>query len=111
MSDLISPEPRKIEFSERALNDLEEIWFYFSETSEDTADKVLRQITEKFPKLLEFSQIGKERNDLLIGLRSFPAGKYIIFYQETDSGIEIVRVIHSSRDVRQIFDEMIPLEP
>lgn len=71
MSDLISHEPRRIEFSERALNDLEEIWFYFSETSEDTADKVLRQITEKFPKLLEFSQIGKERNDLLIGLRSF----------------------------------------
>jgi toxin ParE1/3/4 len=111
MSDLISHEPRKIEFSERALSDLEEIWVYFSETGEETADKVLKQITEKFPKLLKFSQLGKERNDLLIGLRSFPAGKYIIFYRETGSGIEIVRVIHSSRDITQVFDDMIPLEP
>lgn len=111
MSDLISPKPRRIELSERALSDLEEIWIYFSEVSEETADKVLKQITEKFPKLLKFSQIGRERNDLLTSLRSFPAGKYVVFYRETDFGIEIVRVIHSSRDIKQVFDEMIPLEP
>ena len=81
MSDLDFPPPRKIELSERALSDLEEIWLYFSEVSENAADKVLKQITEKFPKLLKFSQLGRERNDLLIGLRSFPAGKHTIFYQ------------------------------
>lgn len=111
MSDLIASEPRRIEFAERALSDLEEIWIYFSETNEKTADKVLRQITEKFPKLLNFPEMGRERNDLLLGLRSFPTGKFVIFYQETDLGIEIVRVVHGSRDVQQIFDEMIPLEP
>lgn len=111
MSDLIFSESRRIEFTERALSDLEEIWVYFSETSEETADKVLRQITEKFPKLLNFPEMGRERNNLLIGLRSFPISKYVIFYQETDFGIEIVRIVHSSRDVQQIFDEMIPLEP
>lgn len=111
MNDSISPHSRKIEISERALNDLEEIWFYYSEVSEKAADKILKQITEKFQNVLEFPKIGKERNDLLIGLRSFPTGKYTIFYQETSSGIEIVRVIHGSRDIEQIFDEMIPLEP
>ena len=84
---------------------------YFSESSENAADKVLKKITEKFPKLLKFPQLGIERSDLLIGLRSFPADKYVIFYQETDAGIEIVRIIHSSRDIRQVLDEMIPLEP
>ncbi len=79
MSDLIPTSPRRIEFSEQALNDLEEIWFYFSEVSETAADKTLKQITEKFPKLRDFPQIGRERNDLLVGLRSFPAGKHIIF--------------------------------
>jgi len=111
MSELISQKPPRIEFAERALSDLEEIWFYFSETSENTADKILKQITAKFPKLLNFPEMGKERNELLIGLRSFPTGKFIIFYQETDFGIEIVRVVHSSRDINQIFDEMIPLAP
>ncbi|MCY7374545.1 MAG: type II toxin-antitoxin system RelE/ParE family toxin [Pyrinomonadaceae bacterium] len=111
MNDLTVPKSVRIKFSERALTDLEEIWVYFSETSEQTAEKVLKQITSKFPRLLTFAQLGIERNDLLIGLRSFPAGKYIIFYRETDFGIEIVRVLHGSRDIQQIFDEMIPLEP
>jgi toxin ParE1/3/4 len=111
MSDLISRKPPKIEIAERALSDLEEIWFYFSERSEQIADKILRQITEKFPKLLNFPEMGRERNDLLIGLRIFPSGKYLIFYQETDEGIEVIRVIHSSRDIQQTFDEMILPKP
>jgi len=111
MSDLVAPTPRKIEFSNRALSDLEEIWSHFSESGEEVADRVLKQITKKFSKLLNSPKIGKERNDLLIGLRSFPAGKFIIFYQETDFGIEIVRVVHGSRDIQQIFEYMIPLEP
>lgn len=111
MNDLISSEPCRIDIAERALSDLEEMWVYFSEKGEKTADKVLRQITEKSPKLLNCPEMGRERNDLLIGLRSFPTGKFIIFYQETNFGIEIVRVVHGSRDIPQIFDEMIPLEP
>nr|WP_245754608.1 type II toxin-antitoxin system RelE/ParE family toxin [Candidatus Accumulibacter aalborgensis] len=38
------------------------------------------------------------------GLRSFPAGRYIIFYQQISEGIEIVRVLHSARDLNAIFD-------
>ena len=110
-TECISSTLRRIEIAERALSDLEEIWVHFSETSEKIADKILRQITEKFPKLLSFPEMGKERNDLLIGLRSFPTWKFIIFYQKTDLGIEIVRVVHSSRDIQQVFNEMIPLKP
>ncbi len=61
--------------------------------------------------MLEFPKIGKERNDFLLGLRSFPAGDFLIFYQETDAGIEIIRVFYGSRNISQIFEEMIPLEP
>ena len=32
--------------------------------------------------------------------------KYIIFYRQTGSGIEIVRVIHRARDLAAIFDEL-----
>ena len=111
MSDLMRETSRKFEFSTDALTDLEEIWLHISDDSEEHADKVLRQITDKFERILEFPQMGKERNDLLLGLRSFPVGKYIIFYQETDFGLEIVRIIHGSRNIEQVFDEMIPLAP
>jgi len=111
MSDSLRNTQLKLEFSVRAVDDLEEIWLYVAADSGKNADKLLRQITEKCSKLLGFPKIGKERNDLFVGLRSFPAGNFIIFYQETDSEVEIVRIIHSSRDIRQIFEEMIPLEP
>lgn len=111
MSDLLSKNPPKLEFSKHSLADLEEIWLHYSEKSKSAANKVLKDITGKFSKLWEFPKIGKERNDFLIGLRSFPAGDFLTFYQERDAGIEIVRVVHGSRNISQIFEEMIPLEP
>jgi toxin ParE1/3/4 len=37
------------------------------------------------------------------GLRSFPVGDYLVFYREADQGIEIVRVLHGSRDIAALF--------
>lgn len=111
MSDLISKNPPRIEISNRALADLEEIWEHYSERGESAAEKVMKQITETFSRMLKFPKIGRERNELLLGLRSFPAGNFVIFYQETNFGIEIVRVARGSRDIRQMFEDMIPLEP
>ena len=111
MSDLTTFAPRRLEFSAYALIDLEEIWLHFVEKSQKTAHKVLKQITDKCHQILEFPKIGLERNEVLLSLRSMPSGKFIIFYQETDFGVEIVRVVHSSRNIEQVFDEMIPLKP
>ncbi len=46
MNNLVSSTLRRIEIAERALSDLKEIWVHFSETSERTADKVLRACLE-----------------------------------------------------------------
>ena len=36
-------------------------------------------------------------------LRSFPFGRYVIFYLALPGGIEIVRVLHGARDLDAIF--------
>jgi toxin ParE1/3/4 len=45
----------------------------------------------------------------LEGLRRFPVSgafsKYLIFYQSTPGGIDVVRVLHGSRDIQAILDE------
>ncbi len=110
MSELPNTKLR-VEFSSHALTDLEEIWTYLSEVSEKSADKILKNLLENCSRTLAHPKSGRQRNELTLGLRSFPAGKYMIFYQQTDFGIEIVRVLHSSRDIPQVFDEMIPLKP
>ena len=110
MSEIVPKLSKKIEYSDRTKSDLEEIWFHIAEDGEEYANKVVAKIIEKFPNLLSFPKLGKERNEFYIGLRSIPSGKYIIFYQELDNGIEIVRVVHGARDIEQIFNDMIPPE-
>jgi toxin ParE1/3/4 len=37
-------------------------------------------------------------------MRSFPFGRYVIFYAPVDSGIDVVRVLHSARDIDEQFE-------
>jgi len=47
--------------------------------------------------------MGRLRDELADGLRSFPVGRYVIFYRPIPKGIEIVRVLHGARDLDAIF--------
>lgn len=49
-------------------------------------------------------QSGRRRDELEPHLRSFPEGSYVVFYREIGEGIEIIRVLHSSRDIERIFN-------
>jgi toxin ParE1/3/4 len=53
--------------------------------------------------LAEQPEMGRVRDELLQGLRSFPVARYVIFYLTVPNGIDIVRVLHGSRDVNAIF--------
>ena len=37
--------------------------------------------------------------------RSFPFGRHVILYVPLDDGADVVRVLHSARDVDAAFDE------
>jgi toxin ParE1/3/4 len=39
-------------------------------------------------------------------LRSLPVGRYVIFYLAISRRVEIVRVLHGSRDIETIFEEV-----
>lgn len=93
----------RFRLSRQAERDLEDIWIYLTKQDELLADKQLAQILDKFPMLSKFPDMGKQRNNLLIGLRSFPVKPYIIFYNKIVDGIEIVRVLHQARDIDNEF--------
>jgi toxin ParE1/3/4 len=48
---------------------------------------------------------GRPREDLRPNLRSLPFGRYMIYYRVTQKGVEIVRVLHASRDQSSTLDE------
>lgn len=47
--------------------------------------------------------MGRGRDELTEGLRSLPVGRYVIFYRHIPGGVEIIRVLHGSRDLDAIF--------
>lgn len=86
-----------------AESDLDEIWWYIAQDSPDNADRFLDRLQERFLALADFPKMGISRDDIQAGLRSQPVGNYLIFYFPLADGIEIVRVLHGSRDVENLL--------
>lgn len=49
--------------------------------------------------------MGRVRGELAVDLRSFPFGRNVIFYAPVEHGIDVVRVLHSARDIDAVFGE------
>lgn len=94
----------KVEISLVAREDLELIHSYIAEDDLSNADTFVLELSEKFELLSRNPSAGRSRDNFVSGLRSFPHGRYVVFYFPTDSGVEIFRVIHSARDIESIFD-------
>ena len=93
----------KLIISTQAEQDLLDIWLYIAEDSLVNADRFLDKINDTVQRLAEFKNIGVNRPELAVGLLSFPLDRYMLYYREVNTGIELVRVLHSSRDLMQIF--------
>jgi len=90
----------------QAKQDLREIWRGFAEFSGlAKADAVLEGIEKKFQLLLQFPRSGLQRDELREGVRSFPAGEFVIFYRVGESVVEVVRVLNGRRDIDALFDD------
>jgi toxin ParE1/3/4 len=87
----------------QAETDLEEIWWYIAQNNPQNADNFLDLIWEQCVFLATSQYSGKKRNELLLNLRSFPVRNYVIFYLPLENGIELVRVMHGSRDIDKSF--------
>ncbi|MGA9640436.1 MAG: type II toxin-antitoxin system RelE/ParE family toxin [Terriglobales bacterium] len=87
-------------------SDLDEIWYYVASRSgsTDAADRLIGSITDRFPLLASYPNLGRARNeDLRPGLRTFPVGDYIIFYRIEGEDVVILRVLRGSRNIAALF--------
>ena len=94
----------QLRISPRASSDLIEIWIYIADDSVANADAFIDKLYQAIQALGRQPGSGRHREELAPGIQSFPFGRYIIFYRAVTSGIEIVRVLHSGRDIENIFE-------
>lgn len=95
-----------LRISVQARQDLLELWRGLAEFSGLTkADRRLGQIEKKFQLLTQFPRSGPSRDDLCPGLRSYPAGDFVIFYRICETSVEVVRGLNGRRDIEALFQD------
>ncbi len=93
----------KLIISEQAIHDLTEIWLYIANDSPQAADTFIESIYEHCHLLCSSPDMGRMREELLPGLRSFPLKRYIIFYRVVPDCLEVIRVLSGYRDMESLF--------
>jgi toxin ParE1/3/4 len=83
----------------QARADLSTIWNYIVTESGNVtaADGVIDAITERFYLLSQHPRMGRPRDDLRPGLRSFSVGEYVDTIE--DENVEILFVFHGRQDI------------
>lgn len=85
--------------------ELDDIWVYIASESgsEEIADRLIDSIADCFFLLSNHPYVGRRREDLRLGLRSFPVGQYVIIYRVEDGNALILHVLHSHRDIETML--------
>ena len=96
-------ETEKLIISDQAAEDLEEIWQHIGIDNPAAADKFVEVIYEKCLHIEENPEIGRNRDELLPGIRCLPVKKYLIFYRIKIKAVQIVRILSGYRDIDSIF--------
>jgi plasmid stabilization system protein ParE len=60
----------KLEYSELAIFDLDDIWTYAAKRSIEHADRLTNNLKEAIKLLADFPEMGRERNEWQEGLRA-----------------------------------------
>lgn len=87
----------------KAADDLLEIWLYIARDNVSAADKVLDSIDARCRMLAEFPEIGTLREDIGPSVRVLVVGNYLVLYRARDDRVDIVRVLHGARDLRDLL--------
>jgi len=95
----------RAEWTPRALVDVEEIAYYITVEGgrPPTAERFLDGIRKKAEQFAQQPNLGEPRPDLAPGLRCRPYKRWLIFYEPSQAGITVHRVIDGSRDYPRLF--------
>lgn len=89
--------------SSQAEQDIYEILSHIAKDNIDAALDLNGRLIEIFKMLANNQEAGRERPELIEGLRSLPDGNYVIFYRQWAGNIAIVRILHSALDLDELF--------
>ncbi len=104
MTRFMSKENRIVKLTLQAEEDLQEIYVYGRETwGKERAQLFIIVLYDRFQFLCGNPEIGRKREEFYPGCRSWVFESYVIFYQVKDAYIEVIGVVHGSKDINRYF--------
>jgi toxin ParE1/3/4 len=91
--------------------DLEDAWFHWAiETGREKADSLLEELIERIFILERQPHLGRLRPEFAPGYRSLVIGVFVAVYRVKGKAVEVLRVLHGSRDIEDILANPYPIE-
>jgi len=74
---------------------MEAIWLYsLTEWGAQQTDRYIDDLTAAFEFLAESPKAGTLCENIRAEYRKYPVVRHVVYYRDTDYGIEIIRVLH-----------------
>jgi toxin ParE1/3/4 len=93
----------RVVYAPEAEDDLVEIAEYIARDKPEAARRWVQTIRETCETLAAQPNLGELRPGFGVpGCRSFSVGNYVIFFRSVAGGSEIARIVHGSRDMKNL---------
>lgn len=99
---------RRLQYTDAAASDLLEIALYIATESQsrELASAFVERLRAKCRHLASLpATLGTSRPELRRDIRSTPCQGYVIFFRYRGDALEVVNILHASRDVIRHFEE------
>lgn len=88
-----------VQYQAAAEADLVEVWLQVADDGgNDRADQYISRLQEICELIASQPSMGVDREDIAKGVRSFPVDRYVIFYEQHDLTLSVLRVWHTAQN-------------
>ncbi len=96
---------RRLSLSPTAEDDLRYILQFSLQTwGERQRDAYTEAMAAAFDQLVAFPGLGRARDDVLLGCRSFPVEQHVIYYRIEECNVRILRILHAKMGAKGLVE-------
>jgi antitoxin ParD1/3/4 len=96
------------QFTPRAMDDLDAIWWFIANDSRDAANRVELEIVATCRRLAKHPLMGSRRQDITrLPVRFWTVTKfsnYVIVYRPETAPLQVIAVLHGKRNLKEVLE-------